>query len=184
MKTNNQIDERQAQINLKAMAWAGVFLLGCIIVSMFVKIFTADTLGWEFWAILGASVVAIITRRILGDVEQPRDIMNRPLPTGSSKEDRKCRNKDYCLQSLMFACICTGLDILLMCSGKEDVADLQLTQLLFPGLSHWTAVAVSAVIAFVGTFVISYIFDYLVGEYYTLRRYNKMISDLEDEDEQ
>ena len=181
MKTNNQIDERQVQINLKAMAWAGIFLLGCIIVSMFIKIFTNDSMGWEFWAILGASVVAIITRRILGDVEQPRDLFNRPLPTGSGKEDRKRRKKDYCLQSLMFAAGCTGMDILLIGFGK-DVADLELTQLLFPGLNHWAAVAVSAVIAFASTFLISYVFDYLIGEYYTVRRYNKMIAELEDDE--
>lgn len=182
MKTNNQIDERQVQINLKAMAWAGVFLLGCMIVSTFVKIFTTDSVGWEFWAMLGAAAVAIIARRILGDVEQPKDIMNRPLPTGSSKEDRSRRKKDYCLQSLLFAAVCTAMDILLIGFGKDDVADLELTQLLLPGLNHWTAVAVSAVVAFVSTFLISYLFDYLIGEYYTVRRYNKMIAELDDDE--
>lgn len=180
MKANNQIDERQVQINLKAMAWAGIFLLGCIIVSMLVKIFTTDGLGWEFWAILGASAVVFITRRILGDVEQPRDLFNRPLPTGNSKEDRSRRKKDYCLQSVMFASVCTGMDILLIGFGK-DVADLELAQLLFPGLNHWAAVAISAVIAFVSTFLISYLFDYVIGEFYTVRRYNKMLAELDDE---
>jgi hypothetical protein len=182
MKMNNQMDERQVQINTKAMAWGYGFLCLCLIASMIYNLVTTESLGWEFWALIGACLVTIIARRFLGDVEQPRDIHNRPLPTGSSKEDRSRRKKDYCLQSLLFAAVCTAMDILLIGFGKDDVADLELTQLLLPGLNHWTAVAVSAVVAFVSTFLISYLFDYLIGEYYTVRRYNKMIAELDDDE--
>ena len=183
MKMNNQMDERQVQINIKAMAWGYFFLGLCLIAAMIYNIITTESLGWEFWALIGGCLVTIIARRFLGDVEQPRDIHNRPLPTGSSKEDRRLRHKNYAKESLCFAGGCTALTLLLISFGKDDTADLQLTQLLFPELNHWIAVAISAVLSFTATFVFSYIVDYLVGEFFTLRRYHKMIAQLEEDDE-
>ena len=105
MKNNNQMDERQLLISIKAMACGFVFLLACIIISMFCNIFTTGEAGWEFWAMLSSTLVILIARRILGDVEQPRDLMGKPLPTGSSKNERQLRKKDYALQSLIFAAV-------------------------------------------------------------------------------
>lgn len=177
------MDERQKQITCRAMANAGIFLMICIIVSMLCKVFTEESLGWEFWSLLGASVVLIVSRRKLGDVEEPKDVMGKPLPTGNTRQEKNIRKKDYAIQSAIFALACTVMDILLVASGKDDVADLELAELLFPSLSKGATVAVTAVIAFVGMFLISYVFDYLLGEFYTVRKYNQMLSEMEDEGE-
>lgn len=181
MKNNNQMDERQILITTKAMAWAFVFLFACIIVAMFYNIFTTGEAGWEFWAMLGSALVILVARRILGDVEQPKNVMGKPLSTGSSKKERNARKKDYALQSLIFAAVCAGMDILLIGFGKDEITDLELTQTLLPGLPHGLTVAITAVIAFVTMFLISYLFEYLIGEFYKVRKYNQMLSELDDE---
>jgi membrane protein YdbS with pleckstrin-like domain len=183
MKQQTEVmDERQKQITTQAVTNGFIFLVVCMVIAMVFDIAKTGDVGWELWGLIGASVVIIISRRIMGDVEQPKDIWNRPLPTGSSKQDRNARKKNYAADSAIFALVCAGMDILLMSAGAEDTADYELTVLLFPNLEKWVAVAVSAVIAFVSMFIISYIFDYLIGEKFTVKRYNKMIAELDSEE--
>lgn len=183
MKNNNQMDERQLQISTKAMACGFVFLFACIIIAMFYNIFTTGEAGWEFWAMLGSTLVILIARRILGDVEQPRNLMGKPLPTGSSKNERQLRKKDYALQSLIFAAVCTVMEVLLISFGKEENTDISITQTLLPGLPHLLTVVITAVLTFAVMFLISYSFEYLLGEKYKVRKYNQMLAELDaDED--
>lgn len=183
MKNNNQMDERQQLISIKAMACGFVFLLACIIISMFCNIFTTGEAGWEFWAMFGASLVILIARRVLGDIEQPKDLMGKPLPTGSSKQDRRLRKKDYALQSLIFAAVCAVMDALLIGFGKEENTDIAITQTLLPGIPHLLTVVITAVLTFAVMFLICYIFEYLLGEKYKVRKYNQMLAKLDaDED--
>lgn len=181
MKNNNQMDERQLLISTKAMAWGFVFLLACIIISMFFNIFTTGEAGWEFWAMLGATLVILIARRILGDVEQPKNLMGNPLPTGNTKQDRLIRKKDYALQSLIFAAVCAGMDVVLIGFGKDDVTDLEITQKLLPGLPHVVTVIITTILTFAVMFLISYLFEYLIGEKYKVRKYNQMLAELDDD---
>ena len=183
MKQTNQMDERQIQITLKAMGWGGLFLGLCVVASMIYKIIVHEDGGWEFWALLGTAFVIGFTRKRMGDVDQPLDLFNKPLPTGSSKKERLIRIKDYILQSLVFAAGYTVLDILLITFGKDETTDLSIAQTLFPNVSMVTAVVITAVITFVSIFVISCIIEYLAGELYTIPRYNKMLAELDgDED--
>lgn len=184
MKQQTEVmDERQRQINIRAMANGFVFLLLCLIISMFYKLFTTDDPGWEMWAMLGSCLVLVISRRVLGDVEQPKDIFDKPLPTGSTREDKAARKKNYVLQSVIFAVVCAVMDVLFISTAENENVDYELTQLLFPDLSRGAAIAVTAVISFVVMFLVSYLFEFLVGEFYTLRRYNKMIAEFDAEDE-
>lgn len=73
------------------------------------------------------------------------------------------------------------MDILLIGFGKDEITDLELTQTLLPGLPHGLTVAITAVIAFVTMFLISYLFEYLIGEFYKVRKYNQMLSELDNE---
>lgn len=180
---HNGMDERQMQINTKAMAIGGAFLALCVAASMIYKVITTEDMGWEFWALIGTCLVLLVSRNLLGDVEQPKDMLGRPLPTGNTKEEKRLRKRDYALGGLLFGGVCAAMDVLLIGFGWDDVTDLELTELLSPGLGTAATVAVTAVIALVSMFLISYGVEYFLGEKVTIRRYNKMLSELEADDE-
>lgn len=185
MKQQNKVpDERQKEIFRKSCCTAYIFLVLCVGASLIYKVFTTESMSWEFWALIGCCLVMLISRRIYGDIEVPTDIKDRPLPTGNSREDRKARKKDYAIRSVIFASAFAVMDVLLMATGRNDVSELELAEYLFPSLNKLTTVIVTAVIAFVGMFIISYIFDYIVGEKFKVARYNKMIAELDAEEEE
>ena len=178
----NFMDERQNGITQKAMIFGYLFLVLCLFVATIYQIATTGDVGWELFGIIGSAAVILIARRLMGDVEQPLDYKNRPLPTGSSKADRLTRCKSYAFDSLWFGLAFAVGDILLISFGAEDVTDYDLAQVIFPSLSKGATVAVTAVIAFVSMFLVSFVCDYLVGEYFKVRRYNKMIAQLDAEE--
>lgn len=176
------MDERQSQILLKSVAWGFAFLVLCLFISTIYQITTTGDVGWELFGIIGASAVVLLARRVMGDVEQPLDYRNRPLPTGSSKADRQARCKSYAAGSAIFGLTWAAMDVILIGFGSEEVTDFDLAQMLFPSLSRTATVAVTAVLTFAAMFLISFVFDYLVGEYYKLRRYNRMLAQLDREE--
>ncbi len=182
MKNNNSgLDERQQQINYRSIAYAGIFLAICVAASMIYKVITTDNFSWEFWAIIGMCFVIIISRRVMGDIEEPKDIMGKPLPLGSDKADKRTRLKDYASRSLIFAGACAVMDIVLVAFGKDDVSDYVLAKMIFPGLNKWLTVALTAVIALAVMFTISFVVDSIIGENFKVKRYNKMLDELDEE---
>lgn len=178
---HNGMDERQMQINTKAVAFGGIFLAVCVAVSMIVRLVRTEELGWEFWALLGMSGVIVAAGYFQGDVEQPKSISGKVLPTGSSAGERKLRNKDYAIRALIFAGTFSALDALVLAFSENENSEFQLAQALFPNLSLPMAVVVGTVIGFAGMFLISYGIDWLVGEKFKVKRYNQMIASLEEE---
>ena len=187
-KTQNKpvpvMDERQKEITQKAVVFGFFFLILCLLSATIYRIVTTGDAGWELFSIIGSSVVILLARRILGDVEQPTDLMNRPLPTGNSKADRQCRCKTYALGSLIFGLTFGVMDILVIKFGTAGTEELALTEYLFPQLSSGMTLTVTAIIAFTSAFLISFIFDYLVGEYFKVRRYNNLMAQLDAEEEE
>jgi uncharacterized membrane protein (DUF106 family) len=181
---NNKVefvqDERQKMIGHKSLAVTCIFLMVCMSVATIYDMITADTIGWEFWGLLGACVVMAVARRLMGDIEEPKDLFNRPLPLGYAKQDKQKRKLNYALNSALFGLACGVFDILLALFGKNDSVDYDLTQLLFPSLGKWATVAVTAVMAFVTAFVISYVIDYLLGEH-KIKKYNQMLKELDED---
>lgn len=182
-QNNNVLDERQMQIRSKSMLVTLVFVLACLAIATVYRVVTTDEMGWEFWVLIGACLVAAISNKIFGDIEAPKNINNKPLPLGDSKQDKKVRILDYALQSGIFALACAVMDILLIASGKDDVTDMDLAEMLFPSLGRIETIAVTAVIAFVSMFVISFVCDYLIGEH-RVKKYNALMSKLDAEDEE
>lgn len=185
-KENNHIevmDERQSQITQKAIVYGFLFLVSCLFIATIYKIITTGDVGWELFGIIGASIVIIVSRRLMGDVEQPLDYKNRPLPTGNSQSDRIARYKNYIVNSVIFGLVFAVMDILLFIFGENDVLDIELTQMIFPNLSKEMTIIVTAIIAFMTMFLISFVFDYLIGEYFKVKRYNKMLSQLDSEED-
>lgn len=175
------MDERQRQITLKAVAWGFAFLILCLFAATVYQLAATGDAGWELFGIIGASAVILIARRVMGDVEQPLDYRNRPLPTGSSGADRQARSKSYAIESILFGLVWAAMDVLLIGFGSEAGTEFDLTQMIFPALSRGATTAVTAVITFVTMFGISFVFDYLVGEA-KVRRYNRMLEQLDQEE--
>ena len=182
-KTNIQpMDERQSQITNKAIVFGFIFLVVCLLVATVYKIVTTGEAGWELFAIVGASAVILIARRLMGDVEQPKDYKDRPLPTGNTKAERFTRIKNYVVNSTIFGAVFGVMDILLVAFSENEVSEYKLAEVIFPNLSYGLTIAVTAVLAFLTMFVVSFVFDYLVGEFFKVKRYNKMIAELETEE--
>ncbi|MBE6925165.1 MAG: hypothetical protein E7466_08040 [Ruminococcaceae bacterium] len=183
-KTQNiePMDERQRQITGTAIVYGYLFLVLCLIASTVYRIVTTGEAGWELFALVGSCLVIIIARRMLGDVEQPLDHKNRPLPLGDSKADKRVRRKSYAFGSVLFGAAFAVMDIILLGFGETELTDYELTQAIFPKLNKGLTVAITAIIAFVTMFLVSYIFDYLVGEW-RVKRYNKMIAQLDSEED-
>ena len=74
------------------------------------------------------------------------------------------------------------MDVILLLSFGYDFFEHEIVKEYLPNLSGPLAIALSAIAVFVAGFSISFIFDYLIGEYYEVKRYNKMIAEL-DKDE-
>ncbi len=183
MKNKTRIepmDERQKLIQTQAMAWGYVFLCLSLVVAMIVRFVRTEEAGWEFFILIMGCIVVLLARRILGDVEQPKNLAGKPLPTGSSKKDRAARKIDYALGSCIFAGVFAVMDILLVSFGKTT-SDLEITEYLFPTLNRGLVIALSAVVSFVTMFLISFVFTYLITEHFKIKRYNKMLAELEDE---
>ena len=184
--TNTQpiepMDERQKQITGKAIVFGFLFLVVCLLIATIYRIVTSAEAGWELFAIVGASFVIIIARWIMGDIEQPLDHKNRPLPTGNTKPEKRIRCKNYAVGSVLFGAAFGVMDILLLAFGENEVSEKELAELIFPNLNKGLTIAITAVIAFTIMFLISFLFDYIVGEY-KVKRYNAMLAKLDQEED-
>lgn len=180
---NNVLDERQMQIRSKSTLATLVFVLTCLIIAMIYRVATTDEIGWEFWVIIGACLVSVISNRFFGDIEEPKDIFGKPLPLGNSREDKMARIKDYVLQSGIFALACMAMDIILIVKGRDDVTDMEVAEMIFPNLGRTETIIVTAVIAFVSMFAISFICEYFIGEKFKVKRYNKLMAELDAEED-
>lgn len=176
------MDERQSQITQKSIVVGFLFLVLCLLLATVYKIAKTGEAGWELFAMIGASMVVLISRRIMGDVEQPLDYKNRPLPTGNTKPERMSRIKNYLVNSVVFGAVFGVMDILLLLFSENEVSEQKLTQVIFPNLSEGLTLVVTAILAFAVMFTVSFVFEYLVGEFFKVKHYNKMIAELESEE--
>ncbi len=177
-------DERQMQIRGKSAAVALVFVLICLGVATVYRVVTTENIGWEFWVILATLAVMLISGRVFGDIEAPKDIWGKPLPLGNSKEDKRARKKDYLLRSVSFALGMAVMEIILIATGEFELTDMYAAEVIFPNLSRGATIAVTVVIAFVSMFIISYVCDYFIGEKFKVKRYNALMAKLDAEDEE
>ncbi len=183
MKKNKipELDERQQLITLKAIRNAFFVLIAFILISMIYKIITVGSVGWELIALIIASVVIIVTRKMSGEVDEPRNVWNKPMPLGSSKKDRRARKISYLVDSLIFATICTALDVVIFLFDSDSV-DAELIETFFPGVNITIVAVVFSIVSFIIMFAISYVFEYVVGEKFKVKKYNEAYSKMDDEE--
>ena len=175
------MDERQKLISLKAGIWGYATLGLCMLIKGACDIVSTGEAGWELFAVILSVLVIFIARNLMGDVEPPLDIWNRPMPTGMDKASRIHRVKNYLLDALFFAGIFTVFDFGFFYFGTT-AEEVELTAALFPALTKLEAVFVTMGISFAAMFFISLLFDYLVCEFFKVRRYNKFMAKLDEEE--
>lgn len=176
-----EIDERQKLIGLKTARVVLVFLLACLFAAMIVRLVRTDDLGWEFWALIGSCAVGAVTNRLLGNVEVPKSLLGKPLPTGNSRKDRVARCKNHLLESLIFSLACTAVDgiaIFFFAPDDEPVLPVQWAS----ELNGTTGKLVVVASTFVIMLVVSFVVEYLIVEKIKLKQYNKMLADLDEDD--
>lgn len=126
----------------------------------------------------------LLASRKLGDVQPPKDWMGKPLPTGSSKKEKTKRRRSYVIESLLFGAIFGIMDIILFVFGKDELSDLELVSSIFPSLKGVALIAVTAAISFAVMFTVSFVFEYMVKEGFQVPRYNRMVAELEVDEEE
>ncbi len=178
------MDERQLQINGKALHWASAFLALCVLASLIYDIVHTGQAGWELFALVGACAVFAIASRKLGDIQPPKDWRGNPMPTGNEPKERAIRKKNYATESIFYAAASAIMDVLLITFGMQDVTDYDLTATLFPGFTKLPLTILTAVIVFAVAFLISYGVEYLYGEKVKVKKYNQMVAALEAEEEE
>ncbi|MGI6607431.1 MAG: hypothetical protein ACOX1F_00415 [Erysipelotrichaceae bacterium] len=176
------MDERQIQIVQKACANGFVFLILYLIAIIVYKVVKGGDPIWEIIGVLVAAFIVIVSRRLMGDVEQPLDYLNRPLPTGNSKSEKLKRFKSYLIDSILFGLGFAVMDVGVFLLGGDDFLEHEMVKKIFSKMSGLSAIVLSAVVVFCTAAVISLILEYLIGEYYNVRRYNKMIAELDKEE--
>lgn len=100
------------------------------------------------------------------------DWRGHPLPMGRSKADRRARLRHYLLSSLIGGLAYAILDILLWGLVENTV----LAGRIFPGLSNFLTLLITAAVTFVVVFLGVFLFQYLTGEFVKVRRYNQLIA--------
>jgi hypothetical protein len=173
-------DERSELIRLKAMRNALYALVGFMIVAIIVRIADGGKLGWEFWALIGTAYTLVISRRIYGDIEEPRDRFGRPLPVEDDKKSAAVRRRSYALDSVVFAAVCAVMEIFFLL-GDENRSDSALLEKLFPSLPPVGIMAVAVALTVIIAFVASFLLRWLVGEALTVRAYRKELQKLDEE---
>ena len=175
----NQPDERQKAIQEKAGAFAGFFLMCVVGVVMIYKVIVYETLGWEFWALIGYCVVLAIVNSI-SNIEAPKNFMGKSLPTGNTKEEKKTRRISYFFDGLAFSLFCTVMDILLFVTDDEMLSDMEFVKELLPNLEGVALIAVTAMFSFVVGLICGYAVSAAFGAF-QVRRYNKMLAEFDEE---
>jgi ABC-type Fe3+ transport system permease subunit len=176
------LDERQNQIVQKAFANGYVFLVVYLIGIILYKFATDGDPIWELIGVLASALIVVVSRRLMGDIEQPVDYLNRPLPTGSSKPEKQKRFKSYLINSIMFGLGFAVMDVILLLSVGYDFLEHEVIKEILPNVNNTLTIALSAIAVFAAGFIVSFIFEYLIGECYEVKRYNKMISQLDKEE--
>ena len=176
------MDERQQKIAGRAALVAYLFLILCLGTAAIYRACTTNDFSWEFFAIAGSILVFVFAKRIMGDIEPPKSLTDKPLPTGDSREEKRIRRRDHLAQALLFALIFTVIETPVVALSR-NAEGMPLIERFFPSLPYAAALALNAVYSFLLGFLISFLLIYL-GRTYCLKRYRRMCAALEAEAEE
>lgn len=147
-RKRNGMDERQKQINFKAISVGWGVLVICLCGEIIYKTLKEMNCAFE-WIVLFASFLAVsVSRRIFGDIQCPRGFTGKPLPTGYAKADKKKRRVNYLLESLVFSGILTLILSLAIAFGTDTSGTLIIEIFSFGGTYHAISVFILCAVAF------------------------------------
>jgi hypothetical protein len=175
------MDERQKQINNKAMSVSWLFLTACVLFQLVYKMLHDASWFWELIILYAAFGIVALVRRLMGDIQCPRGITNKPLPTGNTKDDKRKRHIDYLLEAILFSGIFTLMlvPVFAFSSTSNDTLVIQIFS--FGGTYNAVSVVVVCAIAFfIVAAAVGYLSCFLVKEE-EIKKYNQMCAELENE---
>ena len=177
-----KMDERQMAIQGKANGVALVFLMLCLMAAAIYRSVTKGETGWELIALAACFPVMMLARRLYGDAETPRDYRNQPLPTGSTKRERRIRVRSYAIEGLYFAVPMALISVGLQVFSPQDQDFLQFLKGLFPALERVPLIVVTTLLVFGIFFAVAFLARYLVTELVLVKQYNRLIRQIDEDD--
>jgi hypothetical protein len=117
----------------------------------------------------------------MGDIQCPKGITNKPLPTGNTKEDKRKRHIDYLLETILFSGVITLMlvSVFVFSSAPKDTLVIQIFS--FGGTYNAVSVVViCAIVFFILAAAVGYLSCFLVKEDEIIK-YNQLCDELENE---
>lgn len=162
---NKILDERQE----RTIGNAGVITYLITVLYLLIEITykyvsTKDILNcnWEIVLLIIISAVFAFAIRKQKELNLPKSILGKILPTENTKEAYKRRLLSYFLNSLCFAIGITVLTVIFSLLGVDEVYSILLLGLEFAGL-----------------FIVSFVLDYVWGEH-RCKKYNQWLETIDE----
>ncbi|MBS4537948.1 hypothetical protein GOQ27_05715 [Clostridium sp. D2Q-11] len=146
---NRVIDERQERKIGKAAIISSLvtyFYLLVEITYKYIKTKDISSLDWEIILLILNSVIFYLVTRDQKEMNLPKSILGKKLPTSQSKEARKKRFISYIYQSILFS-VSIGVITFIFSVMKVD------------SISYF-----NILLEILGLFLISLIIEYIIGE--------------------
>lgn len=175
------MDERSNLFVTRAMGITlGILYLGTIVSCIWKYIVTKDSTNSTLEIILIVAIPVSIGWFARGDesLALPKDLTGTPLSTSQEEVSKKVRKKHYVWHTLAFALFILIMDSIAVFLIEKDFERF----LWFPNLSDRINVWIVLALEFLFGFIIFYAIGYLINEQ-IVRKYNKKIDDLENNDE-
>jgi len=174
------MDERQKQINHKAMSVGWLFLMICLLCEVVYKIIRDEEFIWELIVLYAGFGVISIARKIFGDIQCPMGFTGKPLPTGYTKADKKIRRIHYLLESLVFSGVLTLMLSLVIAFGTDTSGTLIIEFFSFGGIYNTVSVFIICAAAFFILVTGIGFFACHSEKEHKLKEYNRMCKELEN----
>ena len=167
MNKDGMLDEMQQKVVGDAGVVCTVVTFIYLLVECVYKyIKTKDIFSctWELGLLILISVIFYLFVGRIKEMNVPKTVFGRALPTDKSKESKRKRMVSYVVEALVFS---IALSVISFGFSKMGVDAMGYTEILIEA---------------VGLFIVAGLINFVVGEYYC-NKYEKWIKSLDEEDE-
>jgi hypothetical protein len=164
-RRNEILDERQTQSIGNAGGIITLITVFYLLIEITYKyVSTKDILScsWEIILLIIISVVFIVANRKEKELNLPKSIFGRILPTEKTKAAHKTRVISYFFKSLSLAVSLIFFTVIFSLLGVEEVYPIPLLVLQFAGI-----------------FIIFFVLDYIWGEH-LCKKYNQWLKNIDE----
>lgn len=149
------LDERQTQAIGNAESLITLITFIYLLIEITYKYVSTKNIlncSWEIVLLIIIGIVFVVATRKQKELNLPKSIFGKTLPTEKSKSAHKKRLISYMVTSMFFACAFTVLTVIFSLLGVDEVYSIYLIGLQFVGL-----------------FIIFFILDYILGEHQCIK---------------